>query len=262
MTKQEFNRVRLAFLDNLRRDVRLTPTARLIGLEIGGYLNSTSEEAWPSHTTLMRTLGLGLGTIKRGVQELAAYRYYTVQRRAVRNGRKNFYRALFDEVQTNLGPTWASMAGTKTGGNTDQSKSGVGTKNDPQSPSRNSSKFPSSNGGADDHVSTTSTAVDLFNQLLAILGIDLFGQRNDADQSARRRAEIIWIGEQLALFDRVFEDHPPGMDGRRFIISVAEEVKRKLKPNTVVRTVRYLEPARARRYQELAGLREQARRTA
>ena len=83
-----------------------------------------------------------------------------------------------------------------------------------------------------------------------------------AGERAKRRADIIWVGKQLALFEPIFEDHPPGIDGRRFIISVAEEVKRKLRPNTVLRTVRYLEPALARHYQELAGLREQARRTA
>src|SRR4051794_28071340 len=120
MTKLEFNQARLAFLDHLRREARLTPAARLIGLEIGAYLNSTSGE----HETIVKTLGVGVGTVKCAIQELATYRYYEVERRPLRNGRKNFYRALFNEVGTNLGPASPSTLATNAGGKRTNSRPG------------------------------------------------------------------------------------------------------------------------------------------
>jgi hypothetical protein len=119
------------------------------------------------------------------------------------------------------------------------------------------------NSGAGDASGTNRGATALFNELLEILGINLLGQRNDANHRTRRREEIIWIGQQLALFEPLFDGGwPRGMDGRAFIISLAKEVKRNVRPGTVLHSVRYLEPALARRYQELAALRDQARRTA
>jgi hypothetical protein len=238
MTKQEFNRIRLAFLDRLRRDARLTPAARLVGWEIGSRINNVSGDAWPAQETIASALGLDSRTVRRSIKDLTGH-YFTIRRR----GRSLSYVPNFD------GGKLDKLSGIDRPAIRDKNVS------DP-------AKAPS-NSGAGDVSGTNRVATALFNELLGILGIELFDQRNDANHRARRREEIIWIGEQLALFEPLFDGGwPQGMDGRRFIISLAEEVKRNVRPDTVLRSVRYLEPALARHYRELAALQEQPRRTA
>jgi len=164
-----------------------------------------------------------------------------------------------EEVRTNLDPTdCSSTVGSKSKRATGQLDTEEGPKTEPRSPLMNSERAPSSAGGDDSgDVTASASTVALFNQLIAILGIDLFAQGNNANQRATRREDVHWVGEQLALFEPIFDGHPY-MDGRRCIVSIAHHVKRKLRPDTIIRTVRYLQPALARQYRELSDLREGA----
>ena len=89
--KKEFDRKRLAFLDRLRRDVRMTAWSRLVGLEIGSLINSTTGDAWPSHDWIEAKLGAAKATVKRAVRELEKFGWYTIARRPTPVGRKNYY---------------------------------------------------------------------------------------------------------------------------------------------------------------------------
>ncbi|HZL70399.1 MAG TPA: helix-turn-helix domain-containing protein [Candidatus Limnocylindrales bacterium] len=94
MNKKEWDHARFNFLDRLRRDVRLSPATRLVGLEIGSYLNSVSGEAFPSNDTLAAVLNLNPDTISVAIKELQKD-WYTVERRPCPEGRKNYFRPRF-----------------------------------------------------------------------------------------------------------------------------------------------------------------------
>jgi hypothetical protein len=254
MTRKEFNRARLAFLDQLRRDSTLTPAARLVGWEIGSRVNMVSGAAWPAQETIASALGLDSRTVRRSIRELTRC-YYTIHR----GGRSLSYMPNFDGGKPDkLSGVDQSETQDKNVPHRTQKQPATGGQNVHQSPSRDPLRTSSITGIGDVTVTTTSVATDLFNQLLAILGIDLSGQRNDADQRARRREDILWVGEQVALFEPIFADRPH-TDAQHFILSVARQVRQRLRPNTQLRTVRYLQPALARHYQELVALTEQVR---
>jgi hypothetical protein len=90
----EFNRGRGIFLDRLRRDARLSATARLVGSEIAMRLNAETGYAWPSHSNIKEQLGVAEPTVKRAVADPQRHGYFAVERRRTRTGRKNYYRAL------------------------------------------------------------------------------------------------------------------------------------------------------------------------
>jgi hypothetical protein len=92
--KKEWDRARLDFFDRLRRDIRLSAATRLVGLEIGSYLNSVSGEAFPSNDTLAAVLNLSPDTISVAIKELGK-EWYTVERRPCPKGRKNYFRPCF-----------------------------------------------------------------------------------------------------------------------------------------------------------------------
>ena len=52
-------------------DALLTATERLVGYEIGCYLNSKSGDAWPAQSTMAARLGIDLKSVKRGVSALS-----------------------------------------------------------------------------------------------------------------------------------------------------------------------------------------------
>jgi hypothetical protein len=66
-----FKRLRGALLGRLRRDIRLSPIARLVGWEIAMLMNAEHDGyAWPSHEYLKDQLGIGVRSVKRAIAEL------------------------------------------------------------------------------------------------------------------------------------------------------------------------------------------------
>jgi hypothetical protein len=148
MSVREFNAARLAFLDRLRDDGRMTPATRLVGWKIGSYLNSVTGDAWPSHEELVKGLKIGMRTVKRAIAELSRYGYYHIERRRTKLGRKNFYYPCFDvvsskEVGAKLACTPKSGAGIKKDEGTAQFRPDVRAKGDLILPSKNSFRTPS-----------------------------------------------------------------------------------------------------------------------
>jgi DNA-binding MarR family transcriptional regulator len=88
----DFNRRRLAAMDSLRQDSRLTPAARLVGLEIFARVNRTSLDAWPAESTIAAALGIEIKTVKRAIAALEKSRYFEIARR---RGESNRYRPNF-----------------------------------------------------------------------------------------------------------------------------------------------------------------------
>jgi hypothetical protein len=76
-----FMRAKLQALDNLRRDGRLSPSARLVGWEIFSRTNRFSGRAFPSEETIAKCLSIGKRTVRIAIKELAAYGHMTVDRR-------------------------------------------------------------------------------------------------------------------------------------------------------------------------------------
>jgi hypothetical protein len=138
----DFNRLRLAAMDRLRRDKRLTPAARLVGLEILSRVNRTSLDAWPSERTIAACLGVEIKTVKRAIHALEENRYFEIARS---RGGSNRYRPIFLAGTTGAEnvPSAASELGDKipTGG--DKNGPPGGDKNRLQSPLRDTFRTPS-----------------------------------------------------------------------------------------------------------------------
>src|SRR5215475_8372278 len=78
---KDFLRTRLQAADELRRDAKLSPAARLVGLEIFSYVNQASGEAFPSEATIARRLGITDRTVRTAVKQLADAGHMNVTRR-------------------------------------------------------------------------------------------------------------------------------------------------------------------------------------
>jgi hypothetical protein len=91
-----FNARRLATVDRIRRDGRLTPSTRMIGAEIFSLLEFRTGDAWPSVVYLAEKLCLTDRTIKRATAALKVAGYIEVDKR----GRNNRYRPVFDTAET------------------------------------------------------------------------------------------------------------------------------------------------------------------
>jgi len=137
--RKSVNAVRLAFLDRLRRDGRLTPLARLVGWEIISCVNSVSGKAWPSQGTIAFRLSIDKRSVIRAIRELACFDYILVQR----VGRFNEY---VPKIGDKLSPKRSAndlgrMTGMQSDG--DRKVPGSGDRNVTLSPSRNSLRSPS-----------------------------------------------------------------------------------------------------------------------
>jgi hypothetical protein len=109
-------------------------------------------------------------------------------------------------------------------------------------------------GGATTSVTWTldeSGATALFNELRDVLGIELRLTQpfNHPEQCGEHRKDILWTHRWLERLQPVFRGYPH-MDARTFMLLVARDVKAKLRPETTVRTVRYLDAVLARHYEE------------
>jgi hypothetical protein len=106
---------RLRTMDALRRDKSLTPSARLVGLEIYGHLNKSSRKAWPSQERLANLLGFNLRTVKRAIVELVKRGWMTVDR----NRHYNQYILAFVDATGHLLPIGVSVESEVDGDNSD-----------------------------------------------------------------------------------------------------------------------------------------------
>jgi hypothetical protein len=91
----DFNRKKLATIDRIRRDGRLSSSTRMIGAEIFSLVEFRTGDAWPSVMYLAERLCLADRTIKRATAALKAAGYIAVDKR----GRSNRYRPVFEPVQ-------------------------------------------------------------------------------------------------------------------------------------------------------------------
>jgi Helix-turn-helix domain len=98
---KDFARARLQAADELRRDGKLSPTARLVGWEIFSCINRANGQAYPSEQTIASRLGVTDKTVKRAIAQLKTASHIKVTRR----GRNNVYsqRVFSDLYRPNRG---------------------------------------------------------------------------------------------------------------------------------------------------------------
>jgi hypothetical protein len=82
-------------------------------------------------------------------------------------------------------------------------------------------------------------AAETFNELVRILGLRI-NLSQSLPAQARRRRDILWVRRQIQLFAPYFVNDPH-VDARRFIISVAQEIRKK-RPDYRVNSVQMLGP--------------------
>lgn len=99
MTREEalkaFNRLRLAAMDRVRRDGRLSASARAVGGELFSRLDVATGDAYPSEEYLVEKLQLAPRTVKMAVKALQQHGYFTV----VKRGRCNRYQPSFEAAE-------------------------------------------------------------------------------------------------------------------------------------------------------------------
>jgi hypothetical protein len=142
-----FTRARLRAMDNLRRNGKLSATARIVGLEILACVNSVSGGAWPSETTIAYRLGLGERTVRRAVAQLKADGCTKVMRR---RGRSNVYFPAFaDRTEANLAGVEAYPKEANLASNPGQKRPHTPDKNGRLTPSSNLARTPSTEAAAE-----------------------------------------------------------------------------------------------------------------
>jgi DNA-binding transcriptional ArsR family regulator len=88
-----FNAKKLAAMDRVRRDPRLTGATRAVGGELLSRLDARTGEVLPTDETYLKDkLGLGLRTVKRAIAALLDTGYFEVRKA----GRSNRYRPVLD----------------------------------------------------------------------------------------------------------------------------------------------------------------------
>jgi len=98
---KDFARARLQAADELRRNGKLSATARLVGLEIFSCINRVNGQAYPSEQTIASRLGIADKTVKRAIAQLQTAGYIKVTRR----GRNNVYSPSFiDQIGDKKAP--------------------------------------------------------------------------------------------------------------------------------------------------------------
>jgi hypothetical protein len=142
-----FTRARLQAMDNLRRNGKLSATARIVGLEILACVNSVNGGAWPSETTIACRLGFGERTVRRAIVQLKADGCTKVMRR---RGRSNVYFPAFaDRTEANLAGVEADPREAKLASNPGQKRPHTPDKNGRQTLSSNPGRTPSTEAATD-----------------------------------------------------------------------------------------------------------------
>jgi biotin operon repressor len=143
-----FRRARLQAMDNLRRNGKLSATARIVGLEILACVNSVSGGAWPSETRIADRLGIGERTVRRAVKQLKAAGCTKVMRR---RGRSNVYFPAFaDRTEANLAGVEADPREANLASNPGQKRPHTPDKNGRLTPSSNPGRTPSTKAAAEE----------------------------------------------------------------------------------------------------------------
>jgi biotin operon repressor len=131
-SNKDFARARLQAADELRRDGKLSATARLVGLEIFSYVNQASGEAFPSEPTIARRLGITDRTVRTAVKQLTDAGHIKVTRR---RGRNNLYSPAFikqtQEKISGVGTPRSSGTPEKFDADPGKKQQGTPEKNDP-----------------------------------------------------------------------------------------------------------------------------------
>lgn len=92
---RDFNQKKLASIDRIRRDGRLSSSTRMVGAELFSLVDFRTGDAWPSELYLAEKLCLAHRTVKMAIAALKAAGYILVDKR----GRSNRYRPVFGEVE-------------------------------------------------------------------------------------------------------------------------------------------------------------------
>jgi Helix-turn-helix domain len=144
--RKVFMRARLQAMDNLRRNGKLSATARIVGLEILACVNSVNGGAWPSETTIACRLGFGERTVRRAIVQLTADGFKVMRRR----GRSNVYFPAFaDRTEANLAGVVADPKEANLASNPGQKRPHTPDKNDRLTLSSNPGRTPSTEAATD-----------------------------------------------------------------------------------------------------------------
>jgi hypothetical protein len=99
MTREEaikdFNRQRLAAMDRVRRDGRLSASIRTVGAELFSRLDFDTGDAYPSEEYLVEKLLLSPRTVKMAVKALQQAGYFVIRK----VGRCNRYQPVFEAAE-------------------------------------------------------------------------------------------------------------------------------------------------------------------
>lgn len=92
---RDFNQKKLATIDRIRHDGRLTASTCKVGAELFSLVDFRTGDAWPSELYLAEKLCLAHRTVKMAIVALKAAGYIVVDKR----GRSNRYRPIFEAVE-------------------------------------------------------------------------------------------------------------------------------------------------------------------
>jgi Helix-turn-helix domain len=142
-----FTRARLQAADKLRRNGKLSATARIVGLEILARVNRVNGGAWPSETTIADHLGIGERTVRRAIVQLKADGFKVMRRR----GRSNVYFPAFaDRTEANLAGVEADPREANLASNPGQKRPHTPDKNGRLTLSSNPVRTPSTEAAAEE----------------------------------------------------------------------------------------------------------------
>jgi hypothetical protein len=138
----DFDRARMQMQDELLHETRLSPAARLVGIELLRRVNRVYGYAWPGRNLVARQLAITVPTVRNSVKDLERLGYFSVERNV--EGRTSHYWPRFIERRgKKISPLAAAGTGEKNVSEGGRARSAREEENRPLSPLRTSNKTPS-----------------------------------------------------------------------------------------------------------------------
>jgi hypothetical protein len=108
----DFDRARMQMQDELLHETRLSPAARLVGIELLRRVNRVYGYAWPGRNLVARQLAITVPTVRNSVKDLERLGYFSVERNV--EGRTSHYWPRFIERRgKKISPLAAAGTGKK-----------------------------------------------------------------------------------------------------------------------------------------------------
>jgi Helix-turn-helix domain len=138
----DFDRARMQMQDELLHETRLSPAARLVGIELLRYVNRRHGYAWPGRDLVARQLAITVPTVRNSVKELERLGYFHVERNV--EGRTSHYWPRFIERRGKIFfPPVVGGTGEKNASEEGRQRPAREEENRPLSPLRKSNRTPS-----------------------------------------------------------------------------------------------------------------------